>query len=66
MPRSSHGSSRATTWAVAQAPKPLPRIVRLGRAANDNGRDTGVIVRLALIALAAAAAAYAFYDWWLI
>jgi hypothetical protein len=66
MPRSSHGSSRATTWAVAQTPKPLPRIVRLGRAANDNGRDTRAIVRMTLIALAAAFAAFALIDWWLI
>jgi len=66
MPRSSHGSSRATTWAVAQTPKPLPRIVRLGRPANDNGRGKGAIVRLALMALAAAVAAFALYDWWLI
>ena len=66
MPRSSHGSSRATTWAVAQAPKPLPRIVRLGRPANDNGRDVGAIVRIALAAIAAALTAFALYILWAI
>ena len=66
MARSSRGPRQATTWAAEQNSRPLPRIVRLGRPANDNGRGKGAIVRLALMALAAAVAAFALYDWWLI
>jgi hypothetical protein len=63
MARSSHGSRQATTWAVAQNPKPLPRVVRLGRAANDNARQTGLWVRFLVIAVATALATFALYDW---
>jgi hypothetical protein len=38
MARSSHGPRQATTWAAEHNPRPLPRIVRLGRPANDNDR----------------------------
>ena len=38
MARSSHGPRQATTWAAEHTPRPLPRIVRLGRPANDNDR----------------------------
>lgn len=61
MAKSSHGPRRATTWAAAENQKPMPRIVRLGRPANDNHRQpsafkraimmgfVGVLVMLALI-----------------
>ena len=66
MPRSSHGSRRATTWAVAQRPRPMPRVVRLGRAANDNVRRPGTAARVLLVTLTIALVAFAVYDWRLI
>ncbi len=64
MARSSHGSRQATTWAVAQKPKPMPRVVRLGRAANDNNaRRTRIQIRLLVVAIAAALAMFALYHW---
>jgi hypothetical protein len=66
MARSSHGSRRATTWAVAQKPKPMPRVVRLGRAANDNARRTSLRTRLLVVTVATALAMVALYDWRLI
>jgi hypothetical protein len=62
----SHGSRRATTWAVAQKPKPMPRVVRLGRAANDNARQTNLRTRLLVVAIATALAMVVLYDWHLI
>ena len=41
MARSSRGPRQATTWAAEQNSRPLPRIVRLGRPANDNVRQFG-------------------------
>ena len=41
MARSSRGPRQATTWAAEQNSRPLPRIVRLGRPANDNVRQLG-------------------------
>ena len=41
MVRSSRGPRQATTWAAEQNSRPLPRIVRLGRPANDNVRRLG-------------------------
>ena len=38
MARSSRGHRPDSSWAVAHKPRPLPRIVRLGRPANDNHR----------------------------
>jgi len=61
MPRS-YGSRRASTWAVAQAPKPRARVVRLGRPANDNGR-TPSLLRVVLMTMATAIAAYTLYRW---
>ncbi|HYD05184.1 MAG TPA: hypothetical protein VEC60_05640 [Reyranella sp.] len=59
MARSPHGSRRALPWAVAQRARPLPRVVRLARAANDNSRlpalPTRMIVLSVLLALAALA-----------
>jgi hypothetical protein len=66
MARSSHGPRRATTWAVTQKPRPTPRIVRLGRPANDNSRQASVLVRLFVVALAAALALLAAVNWHLI
>jgi hypothetical protein len=61
MPRS-YGSRRASTWAVAQAPKPRARVVRLGRPANDNGR-TPSFLRMLVTTVATAVALYALYRW---
>jgi hypothetical protein len=59
MVRSSHGQRPATTWAVAQKPKPMPRIVRLGRPANDNFRRPRLLLRMFVVALAAVLAVLA-------
>ena len=56
MARSSHGPRRAMTWAAENRPRPLPRIVRLGRPANDNVRQFGLATRLVLGGVAAATA----------
>lgn len=61
MPRS-YGSRRASTWAVAQAPRPRARVVRLGRPANDNGRTPSVL-HVVLTAALTAAATYMLYRW---
>jgi len=62
--RSSHGSRRALPWAAAQGPRPLPpRVVRLGRAANDNTRQRNLRARLVVIGIAAAAIALAAGEW---
>jgi hypothetical protein len=53
MARSSFGPNRAATWAVTQKPRPMPRLVRLGRPANDNHRRHGVLTRLLVFGLAA-------------
>jgi hypothetical protein len=66
MARSFHGSRRATTWAVAQKPKPMPRVVRLGRAANDNVRPSNFATRLLVVAIVTALVMVALYDWRLI
>lgn len=41
MARSSRGPRQATSWVAEQNSRPLPRIVRLGRPANDNVRRLG-------------------------
>lgn len=53
MARSSFGSRRATTWTAEQHNRPKPRIVRLGRAANDNIRPFGQTTRVLFVVLAA-------------
>ena len=63
MARSSYGSRAATTWAVAQRAMPRPRVVRLGRAANDNFRRPSLQVRLLVIMIATALVMMALYDW---
>jgi hypothetical protein len=44
----------------------MPRVVRLGRAANDNIRRTSLAARLFVVALATALMMFALYDWRLI
>ncbi|HTR83203.1 MAG TPA: hypothetical protein VMI56_01905 [Reyranella sp.] len=60
---SSRGSYRAAAWAVDQKPRPMPRVVRLGRPANDNARRTSLQARLFVVALATALVMVALYDW---
>ncbi len=55
MARVSQGPRRATTWAAEHNPRPTPRIVRLGRAANDNVRPLGRTVQMLLVIFVAAA-----------
>ncbi len=66
MAKSFHGSRRVTTWAVAQKPRPMPRVVRLGRAANDNARRTSLKVRLLVVAIATAFVMVVLQSWRLI
>ncbi len=63
MARSTRGSHARTTWAVAQATLPRPRVVRLGRAANDNFRRPSLQVRLLVVTLATMLVMMALYDW---
>jgi hypothetical protein len=63
MARSLYGSRPATTWAVAQAVAPRPRVVRLGRAANDNFRRPSLQARLLVVSIATALVMVALYDW---
>jgi hypothetical protein len=41
----------------------MPRVVRLGRAANDNGRRPSLPARLLVVAIATALAMIALHDW---
>ncbi len=63
---SSYGSPRTTAWAVDQKPRAMPRVVRLGRAANDNIRPSNIHVRLVGVALVTALVMFALYGWRLI
>ena len=63
MARSSHGSHRTLPWAVTQRARPMPRVVRLGRAANDNARRPAWRARLILIVTAATVAVLAAGRW---
>ena len=63
MARSSRGSRPVTTWAAERHPRPQPRIVRLGRPANDNVRQVGLATRLAAVGVAALAAVFALFHW---
>jgi len=63
MAGSSQGPRRATPWAAEQSPRPSPRIVRLGRPANDNVRRLSPAVGALLVVLAAAAAVTAIVHW---
>ena len=59
----SRGSRRTTTWAVDQKPRSRPRVVRLGRAANDNIRPPRITARLFTLVLGATLAMLALYYW---
>ncbi len=63
MARSSHGSNRAKTWATEQNPRPMPRIVRLGRPANDNFRRLGPTTQRLIVLFAAVVAVLALVHW---
>src|SRR5262249_15159763 len=64
--RASHGSRRATPWAVERKPRPMPRVVRLGRPANDNARLSSITMRVCVVALATALTVLMLIDWRLI
>jgi len=59
---SSHGSRRTASWATAQKPRTTPRVVRLGRAANDNARQPNLRARLVVAGLVIALVALALLD----
>ena len=59
---SSHGSRRTASWATAQKPRTTSRVVRLGRAANDNARQPNLRARLVMAGLAIALVALALLD----
>ncbi len=63
---SSYGSRRAATWAVERKPRPMPRVVRLGRPANDNLRQTSTAARLLVVVVATALTMLMLLDWRLI
>jgi type IV secretory pathway TrbD component len=65
MQRSSFGPHREeTSWAATQTPRLQPRIVRVGRPANDNFRRPGGARTWMLIAgLAGAALALVAANW---
>jgi hypothetical protein len=44
----------------------MPRVVRLGRAANDNARQTGLNTRLLAVVAVTALVMFAVYWWRLI
>ncbi len=58
---SSRGSRWSTTWAVDQKPRSLPRVVRLGRAANDNVRQPELNARLLVVVVATTLVMLALY-----
>jgi hypothetical protein len=66
MARSSYGPNRAAIWAVAQKPRPKPRVVRLGRPANDNHRRHGVLIRLFVCGLATTLLGAVLLGTWLV
>ena len=63
MVRSSRGPRQATTWAAEQNSRPLPRIVRLGRPANDNVRHFGPLPLALYGTFAAVIAVLALVHW---
>jgi hypothetical protein len=48
---------------VAHKPRPTPRVVRLGRPANDNLRRSRLLLHIFVVALAAALALLAVANW---
>jgi hypothetical protein len=64
MARSSFGPRQGeTSWAAIQTPKVQPRIVRVGRPANDNFRPYGVRTWVLVAGLAGAALALVAANW---
>ena len=66
MARSSRGPRQATTWAAEQNSRPLPRIVRLGRPANDNVRRLGPLTFALFGTFAAVVVVLAVVHWQII
>ena len=66
MVRSSRGPRQATTWAAEQNSRPLPRIVRLGRPANDNVRRLGPLTFALFGTFAAVVVVLAVVHWQII
>jgi hypothetical protein len=66
MARSSRGPRQATTWAAEQNRRPPPRIVRLGRPANDNVRHVGPLTLALYGTFAVAAVLFALVHWQII
>lgn len=62
MARLSHGPRRATAWTTTPLSRPMPRVVRLGRPANDNARPPILLVRGG-VALALVASLLVFVGW---
>ncbi|MCA0248965.1 MAG: hypothetical protein LCH93_20330 [Proteobacteria bacterium] len=63
MARSSFGPRRATTWTASEHQKPMPRIVRLGRPANDNFRQPGWLTRAVVLGLAGLLLTFVLAEW---
>jgi hypothetical protein len=64
MARSSFGPRQGeTSWAATQIPKAQPRIVRVGRPANDNFRPRGVRTWLLVAGFAGALLALVAANW---
>ncbi len=66
MARSSRGPRQATTWAAEQNSRPLPRIVRLGRPANDNVRHVGPLALALYGTFTVAVVLFALMHWQII
>ncbi|MGQ3298025.1 hypothetical protein [Reyranella sp.] len=64
MARSSFGPRQGeTSWAATHTPKAQPRIVRVGRPANDNFRRPGVRTWMFVAGLLGAAVALVAANW---
>lgn len=64
MARSSFGPRQGeTSWAAIQTPKAQPRIVRVGRPANDNFRRRGVRMWVLCAGFAGAVLALVAANW---
>ena len=63
MAKSSDGPRRATTWAATENQRPMPRIVRLGRPANDNHRQPSAIKRAIVMGFVGVLVVLALAEW---
>ncbi|MBN9540614.1 MAG: hypothetical protein IKE60_20145 [Reyranella sp.] len=63
MAKSSYGPRRATTWAATENQRPMPRIVRLGRPANDNHRQPSAIKRAIVMGFVGVLVVLALAEW---